>query len=701
MDINQQHKKDIESIMATLPNFYLEFDSSGINSANLVSNEPHILTSNRDTKLIIPKYGAFYSGSLVVYSVNPDTQALTELSAGTHYLATEMLHKVTKLVGKSVCTVILILPTVAGNQFEIRYQALGGHDQVNRDILLSNMNALAINQGSVNWEDIANKPKEFPPAPHLQDALDLYGLEYVTDQLDQIKYAINTGDDAIHDSIIVHLESEKDGFFDKYNNELYTRVDTITALTKSAEDSLKILSVELNDVVDRFEVLKPKITQLYDLIADYKHLNGNDRLANVANLLCKREFDKDGTLMDVPAILDDLYLYLDASTYDSVNYQWLDKRGTGMGFSATSMHAPEYGPSYTRPGLNALKFTNGKWMFKNSEFALDLVKGRTIIAVMGHRNASKRIEMPILSNANRKLTIDTESEVAAIVNAPDGTNVCYTGKTSKTLNDDPFVTVVNLASREQDCLNLNNTPYSYYRAPNNIEPGSLNLDAINENMQYLGHPTLNQDAEIFALMAYNRELSKVEMHAVLTYIRLKYGCNVNYLTNPSFEEGSTNFGSALTNYPDFTLRDCFQVTDDRIAFTDTQNTYSDPDFADPLDIRLDNGKYMLVVSKNPTLSFWNQEVLLEPNTRYEFKYSIVYGLVNPPIIRLKVNGLWHSKAYTLNGSRSVVRHITYTFVTGPNPVNTLELFNLNTATTGNSFGIDQMSLVRMIYAQTN
>lgn len=687
--------------MATLPNFYLEFDRTGASSANLVSNEPHTLTSNRDTKLIIPKYGAFYSESLKVYSVDPSTQALTELSKDTHYIATEMLHKTTKLVGKSVCTVILILPSVAGAQFEIRYQALGGHDQYNRDILLSNLGSLTLNNPTVNWADIPNKPKEYPPAPHLQDALDLYGLEYVTDQLDQIKYAINTTDEAIHDSIIVHLESEKDGFFYKHNSEVYTRVDTITALTKSAEDSLKILSVELNDVIDRFEVLKPKITQLYDLIADYKHLNNNDRLANVINLLCKREYDKNGTLIDVPAVLDGLYLYLDSINYDATNHSWLDKRGTNIGFIASSMHAPTYGPSYTRPNINAVKFTNGKWMYKNGNFSMNVVKGRTIIAVVGHRDGTKRIEMPIFSSANRKISIDTEKEVAGIYNAPDGSNVCYTAKTSKHLTDDPFISVMNIAQREKDCLGLSNTPYSYYRAPKNIEPGSLNLDAIGEDLNYLGNPVLNQDAEVFALLIYQRELSKVEMHAVLTYLRLRYGANVNYLTNPSFTEGSTNYGSELTNYLDFGLRDCFKVTDERIAFIDTQNTYSDPGFADPLDIRLDNGKYMLVVSKSPNLSFWNQEVLLEPNTRCEFKYSIVYGLVNPPVIRLKINGVWHSKALTLDGARSVVRDVTYAFVTGPNPVNKLELFNLNSATTGNSFGIDQMSLVRMIYAETN
>lgn len=687
--------------MSTLPNFYLEFDSSGVSSANLVSNELHILTSNRDTKLIIPKYGAFYSESLKVYSINPDTQALTELSKNTHFIATEMLHKVTKLVGKSVCTVILILPGVTGSQFEIRYQALGGHDQYNREMLLSNIEALTINNRSVDWSDVANKPKEFPPAPHLQDALDLYGLEYVTDQLDQIKYAINTTDEAIHDSIIVHLESEKDRFFYKYNSEVYTKVDTVTALTKSAEDSLKILSVELNQIVDRFEVLKPKIRQLYDLIAAYRHLNHNDRFANVANLLCKREHDKNGTLIDIPALLDNLYLYLDSSNYDSANRTWLDKRGNGKGFIADSTHAPTYGPSYTRPGISAVKFTNGQWLHKNGDFSMHIVKERTVIAVVGHRNTSKKIKMPIFSGATKKLSIDTDKEIAGEYSSLDGSNVAYTAKTSKYLTDGPFISVMNIAKREKDCLGLSNTAYSYYKAPNNIEPVSLNLDAMSEDLSHLGNPTLDQDAEVFMVLIYQRELSKVEMHAVLTYLRLRYGSNVNYLTNPSFEEGSTNYGSQLVNYPDLTVRDCFKVTDERIAFIDTQNTYSDPGFTDPLDIRIDDGKYMLVVSKSPSLSFWNQEVLLEPNTRYEFKYSIVYGLVNPPVIRLKINGVWHSKALTLDGSRSVVRDVTYAFVTGPNPVNKLELFNLNSATTGNSFGIDQMSLVRMIYAETN
>ena len=686
--------------MATAPDFYLPFDKTGLSSANLVTEELHTTTPATGVRLILPKYSAFYSESLKVYSVNPTTQEKTLLTNQTHYLATEMLHKVTKLVGKSVCTVILILPTVAGSSFAIVYQALGGKDQVNSDLLYGAINAVNVAQGQVDWSDISNKPQGYMPAAHLHDALDLYGLEYVTDALADIKYAVDTGDEAIHKSLITYFVSEQDGFYDKYNNDVYNRVDVITALNKSAEDTLKVLSVDLNEVIDRYEPLPGLVTDLQNRILDYKHLNRYDMHANVANLMCKKRFDETGEIIDVPPLLDNLYLFLDSEDYDAVNHQWLDRRGGGNGFTAASMHAPSYGPSYTRPGINAVKFTDGYWMNKTIGFNLNLIKGRTVIAVLGHRNGSKQIKFPLLSGATRKLEVDLQNEVAARYSDLDNSNTAYLGKTSKYIEDEPFVDVINLGAREKDCICLNNTPYSYYKTPNNIQMDELDVEAIGEDLNYLGSPILDQDAEVFMLLIYQRELSKVEMHALLTYIRLKYGSDVNYLTNPSFSVGATNMGSDLFNYVDFSQRDAFKVTDDRIAFLDTQNTYSDPDFTDPLDIRLDNGKYMFVYSQSPSLCFWKQEVKLDPNTRYEFKYSLVYGLVNPPIIRLKINGIWHPKVLSLNSTRSIVRDITYSFVT-TGEVTTLELFNLNTATVGNSFGIDEMSLVRMIYSQSN
>lgn len=686
--------------MATLPNFYLEFDKTGNAASNSIVDEVHNLPSNRPTRIILPRYGAFYSESLKVYSVDEITQVKTLLTKDVHYVATEMLHKVTKAVGKSVCTVVLILPATNAVAFEVRYQALGGYEQFNRDIILSNLNELLAERSNVNWSDIKNKPKEFSPAPHLQDALDLYGLEYVTDQLDQITNAIEVTDKAIHDSIIEYLRVERDDVLQSHNDELYTKVDTITALTKSAEDALELMSIDFNKVQEELSQLTPKVDLLLESIADHRHLNSNDRLANVANLLCKRQHDLGQSIIDVPALFDDLVLYLDSSNYDTVNNKWLDVRGTGKGFVADAGHAPSYGPSHLRPSINAVKFTGGKWMVRNSAFDLIVEKGRTVIAVLGTSAASDSINLALLSSDTKKLSIDTNEESCGTYSDLDGTNVSYRAKTSKYLGDDPLVSVINIAKRQKDCLCLTNNPHSYYKTRNNIDSGALSLESINADMDYLGNASGQQDAQVYMLLVYGRELSKVEMHSILTYVRLRYGSDVNFLTNPDFREGSINYGSQLTNYPDFDRRDCFKVTKERIALLDLQNTYSDPDYADPSDIRLDDKEYMLVVSKNPNLSFWNQEVLLDPNTRYEFRYSLMVGLVNRPIIRLKINGNWHPKTLVPDETRSILEDIAYTFVP-TQAVNSIELFNLNTATAGNSFGIGKVRLVRKIYAENN
>jgi hypothetical protein len=320
---------------------------------------------------------------------------------------------------------------------------------------------------------------------------------------------------------------------------------------------------------------------------------------------------------------------------------------------------------------------------------------------MGALEGSDGIKLSILSGPTKKLEINTFSEIAAQYSNTDDTEVTYLAKTAKLFGNGAYVDLMNFADREEDRLCLNNTPYNFYKAPNNIDQAVLGLEDISEDLTRLGHPTLVQSAELLMLLIYERELSKVEMHAILTYTRLKYGANVNYLTNPSFSEGDTNFGSDMTNYVDFTKRDCFKVTWESIASLDTQNTYSEPGITDPQDIKLDDGNYLFVLSKSADVSFWNQEMVLEPHTRYEFKYSLVYGSVNLPNVRLKVNGVLHPKTVTLDPSKAIKRDITYTFVTGASTATKLELFNFNTATVGNSFGIGKMSLVRMIYATSN
>lgn len=83
--------------MPTASTLYLEFDKTGLSPDNLIPYEAHTLL-NTATRLIIPKFGAFYTGSLSVFSVYPYTGDYILLTKSVDYLPVEMLHKTTALV---------------------------------------------------------------------------------------------------------------------------------------------------------------------------------------------------------------------------------------------------------------------------------------------------------------------------------------------------------------------------------------------------------------------------------------------------------------------------------------------------------------------------------------------------------------------------------------------------------------------------
>jgi len=59
-----------------------------------------------------------------------------------------------------------------------------------------------IDERGVAWGDIKGKPSLFKPTPHDHDVGDLYGWEYVVNQLTKIREAILISDKAVHEEII-------------------------------------------------------------------------------------------------------------------------------------------------------------------------------------------------------------------------------------------------------------------------------------------------------------------------------------------------------------------------------------------------------------------------------------------------------------------------------------------------------------------
>ena len=87
---------------------------------------------------------------------------------------------------------------------------------------------------------------------------------------------------------------------------------------------------------------------------------------------------------------------------------------------------------------------------------------------------------------------------------------------------------------------------------------------------------------------------------------------------------------------------------------------------------------------------------MDPHCRYELAFSVVYGLLSPPIIRIKVNDVFLPDFVRLETGDSVVKNIIFSLVPTLKE-NKIEFFNLNEDTQNNCFGISNISLVRKIY----
>ncbi len=674
--------------------FYLQLDKTGLSLDNAITNELHT-TGSTANRLILPKFGAFYSDSLRVYSIDPDTQIQTLLQENVGYVATEMLHKVTALVGQSVCTVILITESSINTSFSISYQALGGHDQVNRENLFQLISDATNLTDSVRWEDILNKPKAFPPAPHLQDSLDIYGLEYIVEAINRLDNAIITGDRQAHQTLIDKLVYYKDEVLVNNDYIVQDRVDLVMTLVKSATDTLTIVSEFIRNTTEILDEIVQNTESLNTLIADYKQYNQNDKLANVANILCKTGYVSGSSLLDVPLLYSGLELYLDSQNYNQATRTWSDKRLAFGAYSADVNSAPDYGSSTSMAGIGSVKFTNGKFLTRSEGIPIKLEKGKTIITVLSPLGQNSSMNIQIFNDNSKKLQVDTENEIAYQYSNINNTNIDYLAKTSKPPVAKTYINATCIGERSEDCLALNSSPFTRDNAPNGVMQDSLSLDDISSFGTRIGSASGNQSAEVFMILVYNRVLSRVELHSIMTYIRMKYGANTQQLINGDFTNWDDGFGSDMQNFIDFAKRDCVTVTDRNIGVWDRQDTYSQSGAATRFDVKIDNNPYLLVLSSSSSKAFWRQTLDLDPYCRYEFSLSVVYGQISKPEIRIKINDVFLPGTVTLLDDTSVVRDFVFSFT--PNTkVNKIELVNMNEDFVNNIFGVGAMRLVRKI-----
>lgn len=685
--------------MSTPQTLYLEFDKTGILSGNFIELEQHS-TPSTTNRLIIPKYGAFYRNSLRVYSVNDSNQTY-ELVKDVDYIATEILHKATAIVGQEISTVILVTEPAIRNNFTITYQALGGSDQIHREKLLALLDIIQTPTGTVDFKDIQAKPNGYYPSAHLHDSIDIYGLEYVRDAIGRLDTAIAITDLQTHNALIKRIDERKSDILALNADDINAVSNTVMTIVHNVENSLEFTSENVFKLNDYLEDFNPTLDKLKEDISDYKFMSYNDTLAITANLLRKRNYDNNTIQIDIPRAIapDNIAIYLNSNNYNESSGIWSDTlpgNSTYVGATATK---PIKAASGVNSNLQAVRFTTGKYLSKTSTVPFNIQNNRTVFVVAAPVPGTDYIKLDLFNDAQSRLGIDTTEHNAVEFSSLDRSTIHYQGKISDKLADAPTVIVSTTSNRAKDCITLNNSPYKVGLVSEGVLRDTLNTLTATVSTDRIASVSKEQSADVFMVLVFNRVLSKVEIHAVLTDIRIEYSTSVNCIENGDFKNWDVGYGADTENVIDFANRGkygCSAVTDLPIALWDSTNTYSQPGYALPTDIKIDTNPYLLVLCKNEIMAFWRQTMDLDVGCRYELKFSIVYGQESLPSIQLKVNRQNVGPIVSLNPVNSLLRDYVISF-TPSIKTNVFELFNLNISRTGNCFGIGAMSLQRKIY----
>lgn len=184
------------------PNLTLPLDLTGSALSNLVQSEVHAI-GPVGTRAFPLNYGLFYRDSLVV----TDLATNLPLTEGTQYYPTQMDLDSSLQAGQEVDAVVIIVDTTVSANVSVTYQALGGPNSLNSALTQTAVSALNINDAAVTWASVTNKPKDYAPAPHVHQAGDVFGMEYLTAAMSRLASGITLGQGAAQAQVQAYAQA--------------------------------------------------------------------------------------------------------------------------------------------------------------------------------------------------------------------------------------------------------------------------------------------------------------------------------------------------------------------------------------------------------------------------------------------------------------------------------------------------------------
>lgn len=210
-----------------------DYDPTGVNPDNLVSNEIHNLTSNF-VRAFAPVYGPFFADSVVLFDNANDRQ----LVRGVDYSITELNQDVTLRLGKEISSVVLVLNVNVSSAVRMTYQVLGGLYQNQADAIANMYSALIQDNRPIAWENVLGKPLAFPPTLHLHNLEDVYGFEPVVNAVERIRSAIILSDVPAFEALIDWVNSRITGIAGDLTTEIAARISGDNNLASALQQEI-------------------------------------------------------------------------------------------------------------------------------------------------------------------------------------------------------------------------------------------------------------------------------------------------------------------------------------------------------------------------------------------------------------------------------------------------------------------------------
>lgn len=196
-----------------------EPDNTGINPANLIEDELHNQLDPL-TKLVIPTFGPYYTESLNVRRSFDDTP----LERNVHYVCGSFQKDLTLISGKEVCRSLIIItsnPSFDG-PYLLTYQTVGGETVQSSSNMVEAVEERLPVPFVYDWNDLNEIPDRFPSTPgHFEDAELIYGMEYITAALNNIRAAMEIGPYPVFnftmnqvENLIAKMETDIPSFLD-------------------------------------------------------------------------------------------------------------------------------------------------------------------------------------------------------------------------------------------------------------------------------------------------------------------------------------------------------------------------------------------------------------------------------------------------------------------------------------------------------